>query len=95
MSNKRIINCPFCQQELDTNNYYVRCHNPRCDTTAEMEGTEEIWAALVRTREALDVAKEALNDIQFADDRNKIAYIRSFAHNALGQVEKRYWNQEE
>lgn len=58
MSNMK---CPFCQKELDTNNYYVRCHNSYCNTTVEMEGTEELWAALVRTREALDVAIKCIS----------------------------------
>ena len=55
------MKCPFCQQELDTSNCYTRCHNPHCNITTEMEGTEEIWNALVRTRKALDVAIERLN----------------------------------
>ena len=54
------LKCPFCQQELDTSNYYTRCHNPHCNITTEMEGTEEMWDALVRTRKALDVAVERL-----------------------------------
>ena len=60
MSNMK---CPFCQQELDTSNYYTRCHNPHCNITTEMEGTEEMWVALVRTRKALDVAVDALKEI--------------------------------
>ena len=54
------MKCPFCQQELDTGNYFVHCHNPHCDITAEMEGTEEMWETLMRTRKALDVAVDAL-----------------------------------
>lgn len=54
------LKCPFCQQELDTSKYYIRCHNPRCDTTAEMEGTEELWQELIRTRKALEIAVDAL-----------------------------------
>lgn len=38
------------------------------------------------TRKALGVAKEALNDIQFTDDGNQIADIRTFAHHALEQI---------
>lgn len=41
---------------------------------------------LARTRKALDVAKEALNDIQFTDDGNQIVDIRSFAHHAFDQI---------
>lgn len=62
------IKCPFCQQELDTGNYYVHCHNPNCNTTVEMEGTEELWAALIRTRKALDKAKSVLKSLlDYAD----------------------------
>jgi hypothetical protein len=57
------LKCPFCQQELDTDRYYVHCHNQHCNTTLEMEGTEELWEALIRTRKALDVAVDALKDI--------------------------------
>ena len=48
------MKCPFCGQELDTSNYYIRCHNPHCNTTVEMEGTEELWQERVRTRKALE-----------------------------------------
>lgn len=63
MTNK--LKCPFCQQELDTSNYYTRCHNPHCNITTEMEGTEEMWDALVRTRKALDIAVDALKSIDW------------------------------
>ena len=46
----------------------------------------ELKQELIRTRKALDVAKEALNDIQFTDDGNQIVDIRSFAHHALEQI---------
>lgn len=57
------LKCPFCQQELDTSNYYTRCHNPHCNITTEMEGTEEMWDALVQTRKALELATKALESI--------------------------------
>lgn len=57
------MKCPFCQQELDTGNYFVHCHNPHCNITVEMEGTEEMWEALIRTRKALDKAKWWLHEI--------------------------------
>lgn len=57
------LKCPFCQQKLDTGNYYVHCHNPGCNTTAEMEGTEEMWAALILAHNALIVALKGLDDI--------------------------------
>ena len=54
------MKCPFCHQELDTSSYYVRCHNPNCNTTVEMEGTEELWEELIRTNKALGKAKQDL-----------------------------------
>ena len=65
------LKCPFCQQELGTGSYYVHCHNPHCNTTVEMEGTEELWQELIklmeenkRTRKALDVAVKRLGYIK-------------------------------
>lgn len=58
------MKCPFCQQELDTGNYYVHCHNPHCNTTVEMEGTEEMWEVLIRTRKALEIAVDALKRLE-------------------------------
>lgn len=58
------MNCPFCQQELDTSKYYIRCDNPHCNTTAGMEGTEEIWSALELTYKALKIAVDTLKYIR-------------------------------
>jgi hypothetical protein len=54
------IKCPFCHQDLETGNYYVHCHNPPCNITVDMEGTEEMWEALIRAYKALDVAKSTI-----------------------------------
>lgn len=59
------MKCPFCQQELDTSKYYIRCRNPHCNTTAEMEGTEEMWKALELTCKALNIAVDALKSIDW------------------------------
>lgn len=59
------MKCPFCQQELDTSKYYIRCHNPHCNTTTEMEGTEEMWDALSLTYKALRIAVAALKSIDW------------------------------
>ncbi len=58
------LKCPFCQQGLDTSKYYVRCHNPHCNTTIEMEGTEEMWDALALTHKALRIAVDTLKYIR-------------------------------
>ena len=63
--------CPFCQQELDTGGYYVHCHNPHCNTTVEMEGTEEMWVALIRTRKALDKANGGCTRLLKATDAHQ------------------------
>lgn len=62
------MKCPFCQQELDTSKYYVRCHNPRCNTTTEMEGTEEMWDALALTYKALRIAVDMLTRISVSPE---------------------------
>lgn len=54
------MKCPFCGKELDTGNYYVHCHNPQCNITVDMEGTEEMWNALIRTKKQLEIAVDAL-----------------------------------
>lgn len=61
MNNKLV--CPFCKEELDTENYYVRCRNPHCNETTEMEGTEEMWQALIRRTNQLNIA---ITDIHHA-----------------------------
>ena len=57
------MKCPFCQQELDAENYFVHCHNPHCNITVDMEGTEELWQALIDTKKKLDKAIWWLNEI--------------------------------
>lgn len=54
------MKCPFCQQKLDTGNYYVHCHNPHCNTTVDMEGTEELWQALIIESTEHDLTHDAL-----------------------------------
>lgn len=82
------LNCPFCQQELDTSNYYTRCHNPHCNITTEMEGTEEMWDELVRTRKALELATDTLcwydNNYDSVVARNTLDEIKT----ALEQKEQ-------
>jgi hypothetical protein len=57
------MKCPFCHQDLETGNYYVHCHNPHWDITVDMEGTEEMWEALICAHKALDVALNCLNGV--------------------------------
>ena len=60
------LKCPFCQQELvreGSDNYWCkRCnlerHNPA------LYGSQKLWQELIRTRKALEIAKEGLKEIQ-------------------------------
>lgn len=62
------MKCPFCQHGLGTSKYYVRCHNPRCNTTTEMECTKEMWDALALTYKALRIAVDALKRISVSPE---------------------------
>ncbi len=55
------MKCPFCGQKLDTSNYYVRCNNPHCNITAEMEGTEEMWKEIIRIKKS--ACEQKINSI--------------------------------
>lgn len=53
--------CPFCQQELVKDTPFAwNCPNEECVETDMMWGTANMWQELIRTRKALDVAKDAL-----------------------------------
>lgn len=60
------MKCPFCGQELTvceysafTNVGFLPCEKCR------IEGTKEMWEALIRTRKMLDVAVDALKSIDW------------------------------
>ena len=57
--------CPFCQQELldDIEGEYG-CSNSQCQKSVFMFGTEELWQELIRTRKALDKAKNGLKELK-------------------------------
>lgn len=86
------MKCPFCQQELDTSRYYIRCHNPHCDITEEMEDTEEMWTALIRTRKALEIATGFIKGISqtiINDCDNQYVVLgnfKKFAQDTLNQI---------
>ena len=77
------LKCPFCKEELDTENYYVRCRNPHCNTTTEMEGTEEIWQALIQAKQDLEIARQALDEIA----NGTLAYPEVMARETLELIE--------
>lgn len=80
------MKCPFCQQELDTGNYYVHCHNPHCNITVEMEGTEEMWLALIRTHKALELAITGLKNCKTRDHIGAVCRIPEYVDKILEQI---------
>lgn len=57
------LKCPFCQQDLDTEKYFIHCHNPHCDKTVDMEGNEDLWQALIDAKKKLEYAGMILKNI--------------------------------
>mgnify|MGYP003397120987 FL=1 len=56
------LKCPFCQQELNQYNpQSIECRNDDCKKSYFMYGSKELWQELIRTRKALDVAKDTFN----------------------------------
>lgn len=76
------MKCPFCGKELDTGNYYVHCHNLHCNITVDMEGTEEMWEALIRAHNALNKAKDVLTHADWFFDGDYIVYAKDM-HNEI------------
>ena len=69
MSNMK---CPFCQQELQPvsnfDNQDKRCvwYCPKCATNKRLwvMANERVWQELIRTRKALDKAKNGLKELK-------------------------------
>lgn len=59
------LKCPFCQQELDylAEDIYGNMYCPNCrdKNGFTYKASESIWQELIRTRKALDVAKDTFN----------------------------------
>ena len=58
MTENKLI-CPFCQQELN----YLAEDIYYCPNHQKYMGSEELWQELITTRKALDVAVDALKDM--------------------------------
>lgn len=63
------LKCPFCGQELEEETFargrvFVSCNNPNCIISDWGGCSKQIITELIRTRKALDVAKEGLKEIQ-------------------------------
>ena len=55
------LKCPFCGKELVQDNVkLLSCGNPECRESEHYFGTEKMWQELIRTRKALDVARNGL-----------------------------------
>lgn len=89
------IKCPFCQQELETNDLDVQllgCENQTCKHSIHYDtvGTKELWQELIRTRKALDVAVDALKEYEDRDsydcNGDWCGCEYSTAHKALEQI---------
>ena len=52
------MKCPFCDNELER--VYSRPFQLICAKCGSL-GTDELWQELIRTRKALDVAKDTFN----------------------------------
>lgn len=58
------MKCPFCNQELDRDlKGECGCINEQCQKSVFMFGSEELWQELIRTRKALDAARNGLEYI--------------------------------
>lgn len=88
------MRCPFCGEELQEFGggdflllYY--CDNLNCNLYHIM-GQHTLWQELIRTRKALDIAVDALEEYEDADsydcDGNWCSLKYSTAHNALKQI---------
>ena len=82
------MKCPFCQQELDMDMCgECGCPNGQCQKSVFMFGSEELWQELIRTRKALDVAKERLkNTILDAEILATPEYLASRAKETLDEI---------
>lgn len=57
------MKCPFCQQELVGTIGHPICRNQNC-VMCDDPMPQDLLEELIRTRKALDVAKEGLKEIQ-------------------------------
>jgi len=59
------LKCPFCGDELAMDYTGVMyCCNQNCGKSADWYGSKILWQELIRTRKALDVAKDKLDTVR-------------------------------
>lgn len=59
------LKCPFCQQDLEstTGGWEYGCTNTECQSAGTLCGTKELWQALIRRTNQLNIA---ITDIHHA-----------------------------
>ena len=85
------LKCPFCNKPLQptlrqSDEYW--CENYDCPrTNIEWVGSQKLWQELIRTRKALDVAKDAIDviSLKYHKDTPSIFLIK-YAQNAKDQI---------
>lgn len=82
------IKCPVCDSYLHKIPVKEAWVCGTHDTKDELYGSKELWQELIRTRKALEVAKDALNTIKGKHDpRCAVYYIdEKTAYDALEQI---------
>lgn len=58
------MNCPFCNEELELDEYDLYCMNCNYNKNRCLYGNEEMWQELIRTRKALEIAVKGLKHIR-------------------------------
>ena len=91
------MKCPFCGKSLDAvvknqNDWIYSCGNPSCEFFNDCDNyekkhylaTPEFWQELIRTRKALDVAKNGLEYIFGYEGVPK--YVAKHVRQVLDQI---------
>lgn len=72
------LKCPFCQTELDYDEYGwdYSCPNHKCRATkGVLCGTKSLWQALIQAKQDLEIARKALAIAKDAIDKGEAALI--------------------
>lgn len=58
------LKCPFCRKQLVDRGYYDFMCPDECEGARRLNGGPELWEMFIRTRKALDVAKDKLDTVR-------------------------------
>lgn len=63
------LKCPFCNQKLEPigTSGQFQCGTWGCDASFNFIATRDVWEYIDRTRKALDVATDAIDEILYLD----------------------------